>query len=105
MPGETEERMNEIKKAQKALQRISAALEFCEYQDNAPIWAFVEDVAEVLNGVAPDLLEALEEANACLENLDKLLMWNKSEGDHIDEAYAAMCTSRIAIAKAKGGAQ
>jgi len=86
--------MNEIKKAQKALQRISAALEFCEYKDSAPIWAFVEDVAEVVNGIAPDLLEALEYLEAVCAC--KTLPY---------ENHPSMIDARAAIAKAKGGAQ
>lgn len=41
--------------------------------------------------------EALESSLACLENLDRVLHWNKQDGDHIDEAYEARDKCRAAL--------
>jgi len=97
--------MNQIKQAKESMQAISAALEK-DYPDNSPVWAHVEDVAEVINGTAPDMLEALEASkcpcwvcNAAITNdieaLRKIALhysnWNNT-------------VRMAAIAKAKGNA-
>jgi hypothetical protein len=56
-----------------------------------------------LISAAPDLLEALKNTLACLDNLDHVQMWNKTEGDHIDEAIDCQQAIRHAIQKATQG--
>jgi len=75
-----------LEKARESMHSISAALE-TDYPDNAAVWAHIEEVSEVINGTAADMLEALE-----------LLL----------RAYpytecGATTQARAAIAKAKGG--
>jgi hypothetical protein len=90
--------MNKIDQAKEAMHAISAALE-ADYPDNSPVWAHVEDVAEVINGTAPELLEALELCRDALDNTATLCGCGECG---TCEAYNK---ARAAIAKAKGGAQ
>lgn len=53
-----------------------------------------------LIAAAPDMLAALQAALACLENLREVQRWDKTEGDHIDEAIDARDAVHLAIRKA-----
>ena len=55
-----------------------------------------------LIAAAPELLEACEDALACLLNLDSVLRWNIEQGDHIEEAYDVMGKLKARLNKAKG---
>lgn len=49
---------------------------------------------------APDMLSALQTALACLENLQKVQIWEEDQGDHITEALEAKYEIQAAINKA-----
>lgn len=65
----------------------------------------IQQATARLIAAAPDLLEAVRDCLACLDNLEAVQMWNKIGGDHIDEAVNCQGKAREAIAKATGGAE
>lgn len=46
---------------------------------------------------SPNMKKALENALACLETLNSVLLWNKEDGDYVDEAYDVMREIREAL--------
>jgi len=91
---EKEDKMNEIEKAKIALHHITDMLGAHDYDDAAPVWAYIEDLAEVVNKIAPELLHAAEKVCANMYDRDESHHDDGTETDDYSVLQEAITAAR-----------
>lgn len=97
--------MEKIEQAQKSLRDLVSELER-QHDDTSRVWAYVEDIADIINDktahAAPELLEALRGCVRIVGEYRQKVITGHLTGTLIEGDYEPYAAGLAAIAKAEG---